>query len=215
MLSPTQKPEPQQPPPPAKAVTKSFPHPRKGHGSPLHAAQGTSTSACLLQPSWFCCIVPGVLQPAPNPSFNSKSSLPYRGTGRWERGLWSVHHVVSISSSGMKPFPCSNMGSLTWKTVPHKLLQHESFPQVAVLQELLQRGSFPEAFRNRLLLHGSPAGSQVLSVNLLHHRFHSPWVHESCQDFFQVSTCSDMGLSMYCKWVSAPLCTSESQFWHL
>lgn len=38
-----------------------------------------------------------------------------------------------------------------------------------------------QPFRNRLLLHGSPAGSHALPENLFQHEFLSPWVHRSFQ----------------------------------
>jgi len=73
--------------------------------------------------------------------------------------------------------------SLSWETVLHKLLQSESFPQAATLQELPQRGSFPRGavFRNRLLQHGSPTGSQALPANLLWRGLLPPRVHRFWQ----------------------------------
>jgi len=52
----------------------------------------------------------------------------------------SSSHVVSAapSSSGgglLTLYPCSSIGSLPWETVLPQLLQHESFPRGAVLQE--------------------------------------------------------------------------------
>ena len=65
-----------------------------------------------------------------------------------------------------------------------------------------------QSFRNRLLQHGSPAGSQALPANLLWRGLLSPQVHRSWQEpapawgssqghgFLQAST--------YCRWISAP-----------
>jgi len=52
----------------------------------------------------------------------------------------SSSHVVfaTPSSSGgglLTLFPCSNVRPLSWEIVLHKLLQCESFPQAAALQE--------------------------------------------------------------------------------
>jgi len=60
----------------------------------------------------------------------------------------SSSHVVSAapSSSGgrlLTLFPCSSVRSISWETVLHKLLQHESFTQAAVLHKLPQHGSPP------------------------------------------------------------------------
>jgi len=73
----------------------------------------------------------------------------------------SSSHVVSVapSSSGgglLTLCPCSSMGSLSWETVFHELLQRGSFPQAAALHELPQRGSFPWGF--------SPSGTGCSSV---------------------------------------------------
>jgi len=61
----------------------------------------------------------------------------------------SSSHVVCAapSSSGgglLTLCPCSSMRSLSWETVLHKLLQCESFPRAAALNELPQSGSFPQ-----------------------------------------------------------------------
>jgi len=59
----------------------------------------------------------------------------------------SSHGVSAApSSSGgrlLTLFPCSNVRSLSWETVLHKLLQRESFPWAAALHELPQLVSFP------------------------------------------------------------------------
>ena len=79
----------------------------------------------------------------------------------------SSSHVVSAapSSSGaglLTLLPCSSVGSLSWGSALHELLQRESFPQVAVLHKLLQRGlshgvtafSGPSHLLRRGVLHG-------------------------------------------------------------
>jgi len=61
----------------------------------------------------------------------------------------SSSHVVSAapSSSGgvlLTLFHGSNVRSLSWETVLHKLLQHESFPRAAGLHKQHQCGSLPQ-----------------------------------------------------------------------
>jgi len=101
----------------------------------------------------------------------------------------SSSHVVSAapcpSGGGLLTlFLCSSMWSLSQETVLHKLLQHESFPWPAALHELPQLGPFHrvQSFRNRLLQHESPTGSQAPPANLLRRGFLSPWVHRSWQE---------------------------------
>jgi len=81
----------------------------------------------------------------------------------------------------------SSVGSFSWETVLHKLLQHESFPWAAALHELPHRGSFHgvQSFRNRLLQCGSPMGSQALLANLLQCGLLSPWVHRPARTLLQ------------------------------
>jgi len=43
-----------------------------------------------------------------------------------------------------------------------------------------------QSFRNSLLQHGSPMGSQALPANLLQHELLSPWGHRSYQELVQV-----------------------------
>lgn len=64
--------------------------------------------------------------------------------------------------------PSSSTGFLPQETVLHEQLQCEYFPQAAVLQELLQYGSFyaVQSIKNRLFRRGSPRGSTD-SENLL------------------------------------------------
>jgi len=87
--------------------------------------------------------------------------------------MTSLSHVVSAAPScsggGLLTLcPCSSMRSLSWETVPHKLLQRESFPQAEALHKLLQRGS--------------STGSQALPANLLQHGLLSPQVRRSWQE---------------------------------
>jgi len=74
--------------------------------------------------------------------------------------------------------------SLSGETVLHKIPQCESFPRAVVLHKLPQHGSFPQvqSFRNRLLQHGLPTGSQALPTNLLRYGVLSPEVHRSWQE---------------------------------
>jgi len=77
------------------------------------------------------------------------------------------------------------MGSLSWETVLHKLLQQESFPQTAVLPKLPQRGSFAggavlqEQAAPAWVPHGvtSPASKPAPAWAPL-----SAWGQSSCQD---------------------------------
>jgi len=77
------------------------------------------------------------------------TSCPPSGTkGRGMQVVVSSSYTVSAapSSSGgglLTLFPCSSLRSLSWETVLHKLLHHESSPQAAALHELPQRGSLP------------------------------------------------------------------------
>jgi len=68
-----------------------------------------------------------------------------------------------------------------------------------------------QSFRHRLLQRRSPMGSQVLPANLLQHGLPggcssagSPQGHS----FLQASTCSGVGFSTGCRWISAPPWTS-------
>jgi len=124
----------------------------------------------------------------------------------------SSSHVVSAapSSSGgglLTLCPCSSVRFLSWETVLHKLLQHESFPRATDLHELSQRGSLP---RGAVLQEQaapvwvphrvtSPASKpapawappftclQVLAGACC--SMGSPWGHS----FLQASTCSGVG----------------------
>jgi len=100
----------------------------------------------------------------------------------------SSSHIVSAtpcpSGGGLLTLcPCSNMRSLSWETVLHKLLQCESFPPAAALHELPHGPSHRvQSFRNRLFQCGSSMGSQALPANLLQHGLLSPQVCRSCQE---------------------------------
>jgi len=78
-----------------------------------------------------------------------------------------------------------------------------------------------QSFRNRLLQHGSPTGSQALPANLLRRGLLSPWRHRSWQELAPVwsphGVTASLGHihllwrgvpSMACRWRSAPPWTS-------
>ncbi|KAM9590949.1 uncharacterized protein ACIBXB_005997 [Morphnus guianensis] len=138
----------------------------------------------------------------------------------------SSSHVISAASSSsgarlITLFPCSSVGSLPWETVLHKLLQRGSFPRAAVLHELLQHGSLPQ--RAVLQEHTAPAW--------VPHGVTSParkpapawaplstdpqFLPEACSSvgfprghsLLQEPTCSSVGSSLGCRWISAPLWT--------
>lgn len=74
---------------------------------------------------------------------------------------------LSSSAEGLSTlFPCSSVGSLPWKAVPHEHFQCGSFPQAAVLQQLLQGGSLSRQC--------SPSGTGSSTVGPLQ-------CHRSCQ----------------------------------
>ncbi|KAM9590480.1 uncharacterized protein ACIBXB_005736 [Morphnus guianensis] len=138
-----------------------------------------------------------------------------------------VHHTLfsaASSSSGgglITLFPCSSVGSHPRETVLHELLQRGSFPRAAVLHELLQHGSFPRCAVLQAQTapawapHGvtSPASKpapwaplstdpQVLPGACSSAGFprgHSP---------LREPTCSGVGSSTGCRWISAPPWTS-------
>jgi len=130
----------------------------------------------------------------------------------------SSSHVVSAApaSSGgglLMLCPFSSIGSLSRDTVLHKLLQHESFPRAAAPAWVPSTGCSPSGTGcSSVGPHGvtSPAskpapawaplstGPQVLpgacsSVG-------SPQGHS----LLWVSTCSGLGSSTGCRWISAP-----------
>jgi len=93
----------------------------------------------------------------------------------------SSSHVVSAapSSSGgglLTLFPGSNVRSLSWEAVLHKLLQCEFFPLAAASMNcpIVCPSHGVQSFRNRLLQCGSPKG------------------HKPCQQ-----TCSGVGSSLH------------------
>lgn len=123
VLSPALKPEPQQPPPPGKAVTKSFPHPRKHHGSLLHVAQGTAT-----------------LHITPQTTARIPCYTEAQGDGNWGYGQFIAFCFCFLL--GMKPFPHSNMKSLPLETVPHTLLLHDPSHRLQFLTNCSSVGPF-------------------------------------------------------------------------
>jgi len=73
------------------------------------------------------------------------------------------------------------------------------------------------SFRNRLLQHGCPTGSEVLPANLLRCGLSTGLqvLAGACSSigfrghsFLQAYSCSSVGSSIGCRWISAPLCTS-------
>lgn len=88
----------------------------------------------------------------------------------------SLSLVISAANQGQESLPCCNVGSLSWETIPHELLQCQSNPWATALHELLQHGSLfhsLHSFKNRLFWSGSPTGSQALPGNFLQHGFFS------------------------------------------
>jgi len=140
----------------------------------------------------------------------------------------SSSHAVSAASSSsggglLTLCPCSSLRSLSRETVPHKLLQRESFPRAAALHRLPQHGSFlrvavlqaqaaPVWVPHRVTSPASkPApswvplsmGPQVLAAACS--SMGSPWGHS----LLQASICSGMGVpSTSYRWRSAPPWTS-------
>lgn len=104
-----------------------------------------------------------------NPSFLPRLGLipdiitwsPWAEQGDREWGLQSAHYTFSFLLRDRIPH------ILSWTSV-QELLQHESFPWTAVLNELPQCGY--------------PTGSQVLPAHTLQRGLFSPWAHKSCQE---------------------------------
>jgi len=107
---------------------------------------------------------------------------------KWHRGMWNggcgqlIAHCLCRSFL-LTLFPCSSVGSLPHETVLHALLQCESFPRLQFFTNCSSVGPFHgvQSFRNRLLQHESPTGSQVLPASLIRHELLSPWVRSSWQ----------------------------------
>jgi len=135
----------------------------------------------------------------------------------------SSSHVVSAapSCSGgglLTLFPCSSVGSLSWETDVHKILQRESFPRAAALHKLLWCGVpsmgcsplgigcssvGPHGVRSHARKTCFSMGSRSMGPQVLAEacsRVGSPWGHS----LLQASTCSSVGSSLGCKWISAP-----------
>ena len=148
-----------------------------------------------------------------------------QGDGEW--GLWSVHHTLfsaASSSSGgglITLFPCSSVGSLPQETVLHELLQCGSFPRAAVLHKLLQHGSFPQC----AVLQEHTAPAWVPHGVTSPARKPAPWAPVSTDplvlpgacssagfprghSLLREPTCSGVGSSTGCRWISAPPWTS-------
>ena len=141
----------------------------------------------------------------------------------------SVHHTLSLlllppqgeDSSHSSPAPAwgpshGRQSSMNFSSVSpsHRLQFFTNCTSVGPFHEV-------QSFRNRLLQHGSPAGSQVLPANLLQHGLLYPWGHRSCQEpapawashrvtasFGHPPALAWGPLSRGCRWISAPLWTS-------
>lgn len=106
--------------------------------------------------------------------------LPPAGSDAHEWRLWSVHHTSSLPFLDEDSLRCFSMGSLSWETVSHELLQCNFFQQAAVLHILLQCGSLPQG--TILQEHTAPAwvthGVRFSAKSLLQSGFlmcHSPF----------------------------------------
>jgi len=133
-------------------------------------------------------------------------------------------HVVSAAPASswgglLTLCPGSSLGSLPHETILHGLFQCEPFPQAAVLHDLLQDGSFPwgALLQEQICLVWVPHGVTSPAKSLLQCGLLSPWIHRSCQEpapaqvFHRVtgtSTCSGVGSSLGCRWITSPLWTS-------
>ena len=74
--------------------------------------------------------------------FSTSSPRAAQGDREWGCSQFITHCLCHCFLLTL--FPCSNVGSLPWETVLHKLLQHDTFPRAAVLQKSLQHASFPQ-----------------------------------------------------------------------
>ena len=147
------------------------------------------------------------------PLFLGLTSLPnslpplserHRGTGMGV-AVSSAHIFPAASSSSggdsSHSSPAPTWSSLQQETALHKLLQHELLPQAAALHELPQHGSFPWG----AVLQEQAAPAWVP------HRVTSPaskpalaWAPLSMRPQVLPGTCSGVGFSTGCRWISAP-----------
>lgn len=129
-------------------------------------------------------------------------------------------HVVPaacFSSEGglLTVLRCSRVGSFLWETILCWHLQGEPYPQAAGLQELF--GSLPwrRSFRNGLLQHQSPTGSQIPPADLLQHGLFSMGPQVPARSFLQcrlpigssllwASPCCGVESSTGCRWICVP-----------
>ena len=118
-------------------------------------------------------------------------------------------------------FLCSTVRSLPWESVLHKLLQCRSFTQADSFQELLLHGSFPQG----AVLQEQTAPARVSRGVTSPARKLPPCAPLSTDlqvlpgacsstgfprghSLLWEPTCSGVGSSMGCRWLSAPLWTS-------
>ena len=105
-------------------------------------------------------------------------------------GLQSVHHTLSLSLLPPQDEDFSHSSPAPAWGPSHGSQSSTNFSSMGPshgLQFFMNCSSMGpfhglQSFRHRLLQHGSPAGSQVLPENLLHHRLLSPQVCRSCQE---------------------------------
>jgi len=129
----------------------------------------------------------------------------------------SSSHIVSAAPSSswgglLTLCPCSSVRSLSWETVLHKLLQRESFPWGAVLQEQAAPAWVPCTVTSPA---SKPApawaplstGPQVLAGACSTTGFPQGY------SLLRAPTCSGVGFSMGCRWISAPPWTSMGCRW--
>lgn len=125
--------------------------------------------------------------PPPHPPWClCSSSWEHRDMG----AMVSPSQVVYVAAQGEESLPCLSVGSFWWETVLHKLLQHESFPQAAVLPEVFLCGS----------LSTGCSSSKTAWSNV-----GQPKGHKPCQ-----KNCSKLGLSSH---ESKVPCQEPAQAW--
>ena len=137
----------------------------------------------------------------------------------------SSSHIAASSSSGvglLTLFLCSSVGSLPREAVLHEPLQCGSFPRAAVLHELLQCGSLLQAavLQAQTALawvpHGvtspaskpAPAWAPVSTDPQVLPGACSSAGFPRGHSLLQAPTCSGVGSSPGCRWISAPPWTS-------
>jgi len=143
--------------------------------------------------------------------FFSTSSPPQcRGMGNGGCGQFvtcSLCCYLLLGGELLTFFPCSSMWSFPWAAVLHELLQCGSLPWSAVLQEQaapawVPHGVMSPASKPAPVWAPVSMGPQVLPGACSN--MGSPWGHS----LLQASTCSGVGSSAGCRWISAPPWTS-------